>query len=215
MGCDIHAIAERRSDGRWQAISDPIFTGWYEAPVADPCDWRNYDAFAILAGVRNGRGFAGIETGIGWNPIAEPRGVPDDASPAYAESVRDWDIDGHSHSWLTLTELVVSEWEAQRSTEYAVVDEAHWRDPVATGARPTMYAASVSGRSVVIVTPEQYAALNGERDPSAHYYVRTSWEWFARDAAAPLHRTCEALIAYARDHGIASDDIRLCFFFDN
>lgn len=45
---------------------------WYHA--------RNYDVFAILASVRNGVGFAGVITGSGFNPIDNPRGLPDDLS---------------------------------------------------------------------------------------------------------------------------------------
>src|SRR5215469_11787636 len=33
--------------------------------------WRNYDLFAILAGVRNGSGFGGCDTGDPVVPIAE------------------------------------------------------------------------------------------------------------------------------------------------
>jgi len=39
---------------------------------------RNYNAFAILADVRNGYGFAGCDTGDGFVPISTPKGFPDD-----------------------------------------------------------------------------------------------------------------------------------------
>jgi hypothetical protein len=47
---------------------------------ADPSSARNYDWFAILADVRNGRGFAGVSTGEGFNVTAMPKGLPDDIS---------------------------------------------------------------------------------------------------------------------------------------
>ena len=46
--------------------------------------------FAILAGVRNGYGFAGCDTGDGFRPIAPPRGLPGDVSPEVAEEARRW-----------------------------------------------------------------------------------------------------------------------------
>lgn len=45
-----------------------------------PYKYRNYDLFAMLADVRNGRGFAGDKTGEGFNPICQPKGIPKDAS---------------------------------------------------------------------------------------------------------------------------------------
>lgn len=48
--------------------------------VIDPSSNRNYDWFAILANVRNGRGFAGLYTGSGFDVIAEPRGYPENIS---------------------------------------------------------------------------------------------------------------------------------------
>lgn len=58
-----------------------------------PYHGRNYDVFAILADVRNGRGFAGIETGDGFVPIlgfgeAALRGLPDDLSPELRYAAR-------------------------------------------------------------------------------------------------------------------------------
>jgi hypothetical protein len=74
-------------------------------------DGRNYDLFAILADVRNGRGFAGFYTGEGFNPISDAKGLPEDvSSEVKAESDR-WDCDGHSHSYFNLKELVYYDWE--------------------------------------------------------------------------------------------------------
>ena len=67
MGTDVHAVAQVRSPGET----------WRDVPI----NWkqgRHYFLFAWLADVRNGRGFAGIVTGDPIEPIAEPRGLPDD-----------------------------------------------------------------------------------------------------------------------------------------
>ncbi len=87
MGCDIHAFAEVRSKktGKW---SDDDFR---------PFDDRNYSLFAFLANVRN---YDCCE------PIAQPRGIPDDVSDYVNEEHQTWLFDGHSASHLTLRELL-------------------------------------------------------------------------------------------------------------
>jgi hypothetical protein len=112
VGCDIHMQVEVRRDGGWrrEPYRELPCDGYYcdngvysdETPNAKvrgtacySCDgngtklrafWdqRNYDVFAILADVRNGRGFAGVDTGDGFVPIDNPRGFPTDLSPEIA-----------------------------------------------------------------------------------------------------------------------------------
>lgn len=99
MGCDIHAYVEtRQQDGSWK-----------KADIDVPDD-RNYVAFAKLANVRNGSGFAGTDTGDEIAPIDQPRGIPNDTSIIdnnldceNPESV--W-LGDHSHSWVLLSELL-------------------------------------------------------------------------------------------------------------
>jgi hypothetical protein len=50
MGTDIHcAVEKKQPDGTWKVVDAPFD------------DYRNYDSFAILADVRNGHGFAGVQ----------------------------------------------------------------------------------------------------------------------------------------------------------
>ena len=67
MGTDIHSIAQVCRDGSWVTVAIGIY--------GDP---RSYNTFAMLANVRNGRGFAGIRTSDGFPYIHEPRGLPAD-----------------------------------------------------------------------------------------------------------------------------------------
>ncbi|MCK4827413.1 hypothetical protein KA005_67400 [bacterium] len=91
MGCDIHGFLEvRNRDGIWK-VKDKI-----------PGD-RNYDWFGVLAGVRNY---------VNTIPIAESRGVPIDASIKARKRIDSWDMDGHSHSWLTLKDFSEHDWES-------------------------------------------------------------------------------------------------------
>lgn len=99
MGCDIHAFAERKSEGKWKQIKrefkhNTFGEGYY---FEDELDMgRNYELFAFLADVRNSDGII---------PISQPKGIPEDASLGYLAEVEDWDGDGHSHSYFTLAEL--------------------------------------------------------------------------------------------------------------
>ena len=67
MGCDIHSLAQVRKNGKWVTVLQTVAG-----------DHRNYDTFAVLADVRNGYGFAGCDTGDGFEPISEPKGFPSD-----------------------------------------------------------------------------------------------------------------------------------------
>ena len=71
MGTDIHSIAQVKRDGQWVTVAKSLAT-------SETC------TFAMLANVRNGRGFAGCWTSTGFPVIHEPRGLPSDlvlASP--------------------------------------------------------------------------------------------------------------------------------------
>lgn len=112
MGCDIHLFVEIKSGPQlWQRVERSInltenFGGDRRSLVLGWGDTRNYDAFAMLANVRNGYGFAGVDTGEGFEPIAMPKGLPSDASWEVHEEADDWGVDGHSHTWFTLRELL-------------------------------------------------------------------------------------------------------------
>lgn len=104
MGCDIHIIAEVREDGTWKANTREVFPldewerEYYKKSHAEvPFDWRSYSMFGLFANVRNYDH---------CTSIAAPRGIPEDASEAYKSHERDWEGDGHSHSYLTLRELI-------------------------------------------------------------------------------------------------------------
>lgn len=92
MGCDIHLHVEVKIDGVWHHYAHPSIG-------------RDYELFAKLAGVRN---YHGTE------PIALPRGVPDDAT--IITKMEFDDCHCHSHSWISAEEIVALEdWYRTRS----------------------------------------------------------------------------------------------------
>ena len=99
MGCDIHTVLERRVGDKW--ITVDTLLGMYAPSLrSEVFQWaqpyieqRNYELFADMAGVR------------GDGP--EPRGLPDDLSETAAYLAKQWEGDGHSHSWLPIQEVTV------------------------------------------------------------------------------------------------------------
>jgi hypothetical protein len=119
MGCDIHMVLERKTKaGQWYGwqrmsyLSEEALDYTYaykedqsgapEAPPRRPSyvgfiiDRRNYRFFNALCGVRGD----GSEFGY------ECRGLPSDASAMSQEELSEEDADLHSHSWLTVRELL-------------------------------------------------------------------------------------------------------------
>lgn len=128
MGCDIHLYAEVRENDKWKKLGPLFADHWSAVPwtwawpedadgkrhstrgkrarltcrvTDEPYRDRNYTLFGILAGVR-------------WDDCLDgfgrPRGLPKDVSPQVKRLARQWDGDGHSHSYLTLTELLAYDW---------------------------------------------------------------------------------------------------------
>ncbi len=95
MGCDIHAFVEKRTEGKWECITEIEDDEGYLSPKKQIYSERNYSLFGILAGVRGDS-----------KPIKEPVGLPDDVSEMVKKISDQWDSDGHSHSYYTLKELI-------------------------------------------------------------------------------------------------------------
>jgi len=98
MGCDIHLYTERYSNSarKWYNSDMWHYDPWEDRFVVQSAyEGRDYDLFALLAGVRNG---------CGVTPISEPRGLPLDVSKPVADAAKRHK-DNFAHSWLTLEEL--------------------------------------------------------------------------------------------------------------
>lgn len=73
-------------------------------PMPDDCEtdgyskicYRNYEWFGLLGNTYRG----------GGEPAFELRGMPDDVSMEVRTEKRQWDGDGHSHSWLMVSEML-------------------------------------------------------------------------------------------------------------
>lgn len=136
MGCDIHMFVEvyDKKSGWWKAMKMPYALNIHRSPTdfpvfetyegqleeyayagINPKDmlfreypymgteekysvliWRDYELFGHLAGVRSSSKFQ----------IADPRGLPEDVSPLPLVASGMMGRDGHSHSWVTLDEVL-------------------------------------------------------------------------------------------------------------
>lgn len=244
MGCDIHFYAEKKVHDNWVPAVPIIDLNNGEYPDEGPDldtpyneKWytdRNYDLFSILADVRNGFGFAGVKTGEGFVPIDQPRGVPHDASPGYRMVVEAFGEDGHSHSWLTIKDLLTYDW-TQTTTKTACVDLKTYADWTACkfwgkacGEAPKEYCGAVSGPSVVHVTngemdrlakslrqagsTEERAAILKEH---VHTYTQVTWETPYYEAAGNFWKTVMPRLCKLGTEVRDWERVRIVFFFDN
>ena len=225
MGCDIHFCVERRVDGVWQTADRWTDDEGYITNVDRFYEGRCYDLFAILADVRNGYGFAGVTTGSGFVPISAPRGLPANVSSEVKTFAEGWDGDGHSHSWLTLKELLDFDW-TRTTTKQGYVDlvsYARWYD---RSSAPDNCYGGVDGPSVQKVPRDQMDALVrawAEMDEQTQSdfeklhrwtYTLVTWETTYAEAAGGdwWMKTIPALLALSKG---SYEDVRVVFFFDN
>jgi hypothetical protein len=191
-------------------------------------DGRNYSLFAILADVRNYYGF---------NPISEPRGIPEDACDLVKKEHEKWGCDAHSASYHTLQQLLDYNWD-QTAIHSGWVSESEYLVFKETG-RPHSYSGGVGGGGVVHLTNEQMKDLIAgklEREENKFYYTEVSWsEPYRESVSYFLNKSIPRLQAlqYAeqaqvaagddllsqyvslREQDVSADDIRIVFWFDN
>lgn len=189
---------------------------------------RNYGLFAILADVRNGRGFAGIKTGEGFNPIADPRGVPSDCCEEFRKEQDNYGSDGHSHSYFTVSELMAYDW-TQVTCLQGYVDGKNFEEferwKKKDGESPSEYCGMVSGQFVTHISNDEMRAVITQKigdkrgsewqqavetlDP--HCYTLVEW-------TQPYYKCCKEFLGETlpRLWQLGKpDDVRIVFFFDN
>lgn len=253
MGTDIHMSVEvcRAVDpddptdkGYWETVG-PIFKYGYYAPdrdyfweefTAEPYTGRNYDLFGWLANVRNGFGFAAVDTGDPVKPIAEGRGWPDNAWSDFRDQHKDDEGNYHSHSYVTLTELLAADWDAIKVHRMFVKPQDYWTFKK-TGELPGSGWGSSSGPSVWEVTAAEYELMDSELQQKITG-VQIQWETTVREAVGSFYtETIPALqdlmalpplrqvrrwvgergerIQTVKDVEPSTDQIRVIFCFDS
>jgi len=190
-----------------------IWEEFTECPYRD----RNYDLFAILADVRNGSGFAGDDTGDGFVPICETRGLPDDVDEEIGKISDKWGGDGHSHSWVTLKELYEYDWD--RTTKHrGYVGPGQYRLFKEEG-RPASYCTDTSGKKITIAEMDRYISENNIKIPDkkdrfgfGSPSTRVEWEMTYRESVSDFIDNTMVELAELDDN---PENIRIVFWFDN
>lgn len=180
MGTDIHGVFQR---------FDPTRNAWRDVESSYE-QWRNYQLFAVLAGIRNGFGFAGVVTGQPVVPISMPRSLPADflVDADYqhpvnelahiAAPLRQWRRAGeeltvwlgdHSHSWLEANEML--EWQPPIVCKTGILSRAIY-ETWDKQSHPAEYGGGVSGPNVIIVDDNEIAMA---KQPG-WTHVRCEWD---------------------------------------
>ena len=229
MGCDIHFFIERRNSNTepWYPIKTQSLVNVYAdrdewSPMPQPLallnsfgsdiDYRdrNYDLFGILANVRNGIGFAGAKTSEGFVPISPPKGIPYDATEAYKASVKQWNGDGHSHSFLTVQELLDYDWN-QTTKKEGYVTQQGWDHHRSGMEIHSYWTERITGLTII-----SNKAMDRKKEElpeliSKEYVTYLKWEVsYKRSAGFFTERTIPALQQLGDP-----ENVRTLFFFDN
>ena len=213
MGTDIHTIAQIKSNysGKWETKADNIAN-----------EWRSYDTFAVLANVRNGYGFAGCDTGEGWEPIDEPRGLPNgiETSHKWNWDAREKWLGDHNHSWVTLAELksAIKKYESKPYKINGVLRRENFLKWQATGGTPNSWCGGVSGWSIRQVSDKEFIKLKKTGLGADVTHIETSWEVPALSRLTYLRnciRHLELIKDTSYDDDLSDDDIRMVFGFDS
>lgn len=183
MGTDLTVLIEVWHDEQWIPAVAPVWPDFRDGSKGVvPILTRNYSLFSVLGDVRNrsGRGHKTTQTidipdhgpvevvydtddggHATLRPIAEPRGIPDDATLPWVIWCQEFDGGYHDHSWLTLEEMLTSTlWDQIVYEDGPVMEQEYiaYRDH---GTRPEFKPQGVGGEGMRIVTPDEYEA--GER----------------------------------------------------
>lgn len=235
MGCDIHLYVEKLGPNGWESADnfkpDPDEPGRMSVDYEDRIDTgRNYGLFAILADVRNGRGFAGVRTGDGYEPISPPRGLPDDTCALVRAEHEAWGADAHSASYFTVSELLAYDW-TQTTTRcgWIELDEyERWdRWDRKQGESPNEWSGMVAGREIVHLQDEQAQALLTElrklhgaawQAEKARILAANSGAHVFAEWVQPYYKVCSKFLSETMPklwRFGASHKVRIVFWFDN
>lgn len=223
MGCDIHIYAEKRVDGKWVTADKWEPSEYDDGSMCVPfdeqlCPGRNYQLFAILADVRNGYGFGGVDTGDALVPIDALRGLPDDVSTEVKTESDGWGGDGHSHSFFTVQELLEYDWTQIATLRGWVTAKAYetWQRCISFRPAPPSSCGGVSGLSIRHVTESEMRELiKGGVEQSSEdlrsTYCKIHWKIsYSQQCPEFWSETIPTLLQIGKP-----EDVRIVFWFDN
>jgi hypothetical protein len=191
MGTDIYGVFQRRdkNTGKWHDI-----TSNYKQD-------RHYQLFAVLAGVRNGYGFAGVPTGEPVAIISDPKGYPKDF-PVDDESYSQW-IGYHSHSWLSGQEMLAWFEKAPTVLKTGILDRGTY-DRWDGDSVPDSYSRGIFGGGILIIKNNEA----DKRENPNWTHIQCTWTSSLRDELGYFFEEVARLVV---EHG----EVRFVFWFDS
>lgn len=243
MGTDIHLQVERYNeetktwidinkealpyrgtlDGLWgnsddkpkrteQEIQDMIFEYWNNNP-----ENRCYMVFSLLANVRNGYGFAGVETYKPIEPIDHLRGFP--SNTAFDEVFDEAEEWCHSFTYYSMKELLEHTGWGEDVHNSGYVSYNAWREYIESKATdspmpcPGDYCGDVNGGGIEKYSMDDFDNLDPHN--ADKMYIKAKWT-----EPSPLKQTSfwswlnsELMNKLADKYG--ADNIRINMYFDN
>lgn len=216
MGTDIHGICEVRTENSWNTVLDKVFPSVFDEGgfTTHFYDARNYNLFAILAGVRNGVGFAGCRTGEPFVPISNQKGYPSDICEISMEFMSE----EHSASYLSLTELEKYDW-TRLHRNYGIISEDVYKNTIMKGGEPESWCGEIVGPDIKIVSETEMVDIIfniKKRDIGKRYYTGVYMypKTYADTVDHFYYKTIPVLKSLVPVNG-TSDDVRIVFDFDS
>ena len=126
-----------------------------------------------------------------------------------------WNIDAHSHSYLTLEELLDYDWH-QRRTSVGDVSENVYKEYKNKGIDSFMLERAFGGNVVLVEPNEMDEILEGERPRKEGANYRVTYktiETYAKLAGNFFTKSIPALESLSESK--KKDDVRIVFCFDN
>lgn len=202
MGCDIHIAVQKYSkiNKRWLTLDEKL-----DEP-------RNYFLFHCLAGVRSESSWNNIP------PVSQARGFPSDVGVSCDECIylpsgrKKW-LGDHSHSWLTISELLAY-FETVPSFCYELgfitLDQyLLYRDK---GITPTNWCKGISGPRIIKFTEAEYenSIKNNTLPTNKDSYIPAMWKRPIDSTIGAFKEECIRL-----KNAYPDSPLRLIFGFDS
>jgi len=204
MGTNIAIFTENRRGGKWRPADPLVKSKLYvgEEPVVhrkQPYSGRNYELFAILAGVRNRYDI---------KPIALPKGLPQDLSREIRQEANKWLRDERICSYLTLAELQAYDWHGQTFLRHVSLGADEYEQYMRTGRAETWNV--YGGLKGMITNMEMFELVRSGQ--AGRERTTVSWpEHYAEPAKDFIEAVLPKLEALAKGD---ADSVRIVFSFD-
>lgn len=207
MGCDIHIYLERQltvnGEKKWVNIDYWKIDPYYPSDSSDKeyqhmsfYSGRNYSLFGVLADVRNDSHN---------KVISYPKGLPKDVTIQTQKESEGWGEDVHSHSWLTLRELLKAEAQLVDTKEQGMLEPEMYKDFIKNGTLPTEWCKLTNQEDYIYAEWVRPASpLSGLMKQLRERLSTELWIWdFLKE-----EEKVERLVSN-------QNDIRIVFWFDN